>query len=259
MVAASGQTLTGPELRSAVDDVADKLAALPPGVLLAAMPVTLTAVLRYLGALRAGRAIALIDPSRPPDPLVTCFRPAAVLGADPLVNPPAGYAMADVGGPAWTRRDPEGVTPHRDLAVLLPTSGSTGRPQFVRLSRAAVLRQRRADRRRARHRRRRRRDHHAAAVLLVRHVGTALHLLRGATVVLERTGLLSSARSGRRWSTPDHLDGVRAPQYRMLRRLRFDPAEHPALRTLTQAGGRLPTERVTEFAERWRPSAAGCS
>jgi acyl-CoA synthetase (AMP-forming)/AMP-acid ligase II len=39
-------------------------------------------------------------------------------------------------------------------------------------------------------------------------------------------------------------------QYEMLRRLRFDPARYPALRTLTQAGGRLRTERITEFAQK---------
>jgi acyl-coenzyme A synthetase/AMP-(fatty) acid ligase len=247
VVAASGQTLTGPELQSAVDDVADKLAALPPGVLLAAMPVTLAAVLRYLGALRAARAVALIDPGRPPDKLVTCFRPAAVLGADPLVNPPAGYAMADLAGPAWTRRDPEGVTPHRDLAVLLPTSGSTGSPRFVRLSRAAI-------------------NANASAIAGVLGIGhddvapTSLplhysygmsvlnsHLLAGATVVIEDSGLLSRSF----WqAVADYritsLAGV-PHHYRMLRRLRFDPAEHPSLRTLTQAGGALPTDLVAQF------------
>jgi len=39
-------------------------------------------------------------------------------------------------------------------------------------------------------------------------------------------------------------------QYEMLRRLRFDPAKYPTLRTLTQAGGRLRTELVTEFAQK---------
>jgi acyl-CoA synthetase (AMP-forming)/AMP-acid ligase II len=39
-------------------------------------------------------------------------------------------------------------------------------------------------------------------------------------------------------------------QYEMLRRLRFEPAKYPALRTLTQAGGRLRTDLVTDFAQR---------
>ncbi|HEX5405719.1 MAG TPA: AMP-binding protein [Pseudonocardiaceae bacterium] len=249
VVAASGQTLTGPELQSAVDDVADRLAALPPGLVLAAMPVTLTAVLRYLGALRAGRAIALIDPSRSADALVTCFRPAAVLGADPLATPPAGYTGTDLAGPAWRRRDPEGVAPHRELAVLLPTSGSTGSPKFVRLSRAAITA-------------------NATAIADVLGIGrddvapTSLplhysygmsvlnsHLLRGATVVVEDSGLLSRSF----WqAVADYritsLAGV-PHHYRMLHRLRFDPAEHPTLRTLTQAGGALPAELIAHFHE----------
>ena len=36
-------------------------------------------------------------------------------------------------------------------------------------------------------------------------------------------------------------------QYQMLSRLRFDPAKYPALPTLTQAGGRLRTDLVTDF------------
>ncbi|WP_437436749.1 AMP-binding protein [Salinispora arenicola] len=39
-------------------------------------------------------------------------------------------------------------------------------------------------------------------------------------------------------------------QYEMLRRLRFDPARHPRLRTLTQAGGRLNPDLVEDFHRR---------
>jgi len=38
----------------------------------------------------------------------------------------------------------------------------------------------------------------------------------------------------------------------MLRRLKFDPAKYPTLRTLTQAGGRLRDELITDFDERMR-------
>ncbi len=76
------------------------------------------------------------------------------------------------------------------------------------------------------------------------------HLLRGATVVLERTGLMQ-----RDFWTAVAEHGVTSMafvpyQYEMLRRLRFDPAKYPALRTLTQAGGRLRTDLVTDFAQR---------
>jgi hypothetical protein len=196
VVAASGQ-------------VADRLAALPPGPLLAAMPVTL----------------------------------AAVLGADPLADPPAGYAIADLAGPAWLRRDPEGIAPHRDLAVLLATSGSTGSPRFVRLSRAAitaiadVLGIGPDD---------------VAPINLPLHYSYGMsvlnsHLLHGATVVIEDSGLparsfwqaVTDYRSTSLAGVPHH--------YRLLRRLSFDPAAHPTLRTLTQAGGALAPDLIAEF------------
>ncbi|HEY1572338.1 MAG TPA: AMP-binding protein [Pseudonocardiaceae bacterium] len=247
VVAASGRMLTGATLASEVDRIAERLAALPPGVLLAAMPVTLSAVLRYLAALRAGRAVALVDPVRPPDPLVAAFEPAAVLGADPLVQPPPGYGTADLGGPAWVRLRPDGVVPHPDLAVLLPTSGSTGSSRFVRLSRSAITAN----------------AHAIATVLgitadevaptnLPLHYSYGLsvlhsHLMAGATVVIDDSGLL--ARSF--WQSVDlyritSLAGV-PHHYRLLRRLRFDPVRHPTLRTLTQAGGALPVDLVTHF------------
>jgi acyl-coenzyme A synthetase/AMP-(fatty) acid ligase len=247
VVAATGKRLAGPAMWSEVDELADRLAALPPGVLLAAMPVTAAAVLRYLAALRAGRAIALVDPGRGHEPQIASLRPAAVLGADPLVPPPAAYATAGIGGPAWVRRDQDGIAPHPDLAVLLTTSGSTGNPRFVRLSRAALTSNAEAiatalgitadD---------------VAPTNLPLHYSYGLsvlntHLLRGATVVIEDAGLL--ARSF--WRAVDgygitSLAGV-PHHYRMLRRLRFDPVRHPSLRTLTQAGGALPADLVRHF------------
>ncbi len=246
VVAATGRCLGGTTLLSEVDRLAERFAALPPGVLLAAMPVSQAAVLRYLAALRARRAIALVDPARQLHALVAGLRPAAVLGADPLVAPPRAYATAELGDPAWVRRDPDGVTPHPDLAVLLPTSGSTGNPRFVRLSRSALVA-------------------NAEAIATVLDIGggdvapTSLplhysyglsvlnsHLLRGATVVVESSGLLSRSF----WRAVDahgitSLAGV-PHHHELLRRLRFDPVRHPTLRTLTQAGGALAPKLVTD-------------
>lgn len=246
VVAATGRTIAGHALWSEVDRLAERFGELPPGILLAAMPVTADAILRYLGALRAERAVALVDPGRPAESLVAGLQPAAVLGADPLAAPPPGYTTAELRGPAWVRTA-AGVPPHPDLAVLLPTSGSTGSPRFVRLSRSALAT-------------------NAEAIATVLGIGpddvapTSLplhysygmsvlntHLLRGATVVVEDSGLL--ARSF--WQAVDEhrvtsLAGV-PHHYRMLRRLRFDPLRHPTLRTLTQAGGALPPDEVLDW------------
>jgi acyl-CoA synthetase (AMP-forming)/AMP-acid ligase II len=209
--AATGEELT-PEL---IDEAAaaltdERLIFLP-------MPATVPAVARYLAALRLEKPVVLLDPEADHTGLV------------------ARYATGEV---------------HPDLALLLTTSGSTGDPKLVRLSRSAVL---------------------ANAEQVAESLGitgndvaiTTLplfysyglsvlhsHLSRGATVVLERTGILQKdfwAAVGEHRVTSMAFVPY---QYEMLRRLRFDPARYPSLRTITQAGGRLRTELVTDFAGR---------
>lgn len=232
--AATGETMD----MSVVDSLAEELAVLPTGLLLVPMPTTSTAILNYLAALRAGRAVALIDPAWPLADLAEAFRPAAILGD---VSPPAGYDATGV------RRRGDGVAPHPDLAVLLATGEPTGGRRLVRLSRTAITT-------------------NAAATAHVLNIGkddvavTNLpphhgygmsvlhsHLLRGATVVVTDASLPTT----RFWQTvADH--GVTTltalPQhFRMLRRLRFDPADHPTLRTVNHAGAPEAVDLVDEF------------
>ncbi|CAM3682575.1 AMP-binding protein [Kibdelosporangium persicum] len=248
--ALDGSVLAGAELSARVTAAADELSALPDGVLFARMSQDVPSVLRYLGAFESGRAIAMIDPALDADVLaglVARFRPAAVLGAEG--DAPEGYRLT---GTSWERISPEGVKPHPDLAVLLPTSGSTGNPKLVRLSRSAVL-------------------HNAESIARVLgidadevtatnlplHYSYGLsvlnsHLLRGATVVVEANGVMARPF----WTTVETYRVTSLPgvpyHYEMLRRLRFDPAKYPSLRTLTQAGGKLRVELVTEFNDKMR-------
>ncbi|MFJ1762636.1 AMP-binding protein [Amycolatopsis sp. NPDC088138] len=242
---AGGRTLAGAELSAEVGRRMEELASLPVGVVFARMSVDLPSVLTYLGAFETRRAIALIDPALDVDVLaglVERFRPAAVLSASG--DAPAGYTTR---GDDWIRSSAEGVTPHPDLAVLLPTSGSTGNPKLVRLSRQAIL-------------------SNADAIAQVLHIDsdevapTCLplhysyglsvlnsHLVRDATVVIEPSGVLGRGF----WDAVNtygvtSLSGV-PYHYEMLRRLKFDPAKYPTLRTLTQAGGKLRDELIAEF------------
>jgi acyl-CoA synthetase (AMP-forming)/AMP-acid ligase II len=248
---ASGGTLAGKDLDNEVSLVAAALNELSPGILFARMSVDLKSVVRYLAAFEAGRAVALIDPALDIDvllELIQRFRPSTVLAA-PERAAPEGYTLSDG---HWVRASAEGVLPHPDLALLLPTSGSTGKPKLVRLSRAAVLS-----------------NAYAVAAALGIDAGevapTSLplhysyglsvlnsHLVRGATVVIEPSGVLGRGF----WdSVVEHkvtsLAGV-PYHYEMLRRLKFDPEKYPSLRTLTQAGGKLRAELVGEFNERIR-------
>ncbi|WP_329070171.1 AMP-binding protein [Amycolatopsis sp. NBC_01480] len=249
--AAGGRTLAGPELDAEVSKAGAALAGLPTGVLFARMSVDVGSVLTYLGAFEAGRAIALIDPALDADVLaglITRFRPGAVLAA-PETPAPSGYTAADG---HWVRDSAVGVEPHPDLAVLLPTSGSTGNPKLVRLSRGAIQSNAEAiaevlgltaD--------------EVAPTCLPLHYSYGLsvlnsHLVRGATIVVEPSGVLGRGF----WDAVTKygvtsLSGV-PYHYEMLRRLKFDPAKYPTLRTLTQAGGKLRDELVAEFNDKMR-------
>jgi acyl-CoA synthetase (AMP-forming)/AMP-acid ligase II len=209
--AVTGETLT--------DELIEAEAARLTGETLVILPIetTIASIARYLAALRLGKPVLLLDPDGPHNEFAERFRTDQV---------------------------------HPDLAVLLTTSGSTGNPKLVRLSRTAV----------------RTNAEQIAQALEIDGNEVAIttlplfysyglsvlnsHLIRGATVVLERTGIMQRTF----WNAAvEHQVTSMAfvpSQYEMLRRLRFDPAKYPALRTLTQAGGRLRADRVTEFAGR---------
>ncbi|MGW0478498.1 AMP-binding protein [Nonomuraea sp. NPDC003214] len=229
--------LGGDALASRVERAAATLDGLPAGPIFCGMRNDLPSVVRYLAAWRARRAVALLDPDLPAAALAELagrFKPAALLG---FAHAPHGATARSAGSPT-----------HPDLAVLLATSGSTGSPKLVRLSRAAVLANARA-------------IAEALAIGPAEIAPTSLplhysyglsvlnsHLVAGASVLLTDAGLLERSF----WASLDEhrcTSLAAVPyQYEMLRRLRFDPADHPSLTTLTQAGGRLRPDLVTEFA-----------
>ncbi|MEU8656881.1 AMP-binding protein [Actinoplanes philippinensis] len=209
--AATGAVLTPAMIDAAAAEIAGQPIVFLP------MPTTVEAVARYLAALRLEKPVLLLDPDLDHTALI------------------ARYTTDQV---------------HPDLALLLTTSGSTGDPKLVRLSRAAVL----ANAGQVADSLGITGDDVAITTLpLFYSYGLSVlhsHLLRGATVVLERTGIMQRdfwAAVGEHRVTS--LAFVPS-QYEMLRRLRFDPSRYPSVRTLTQAGGRLRPDLVTDFAAR---------
>lgn len=211
--AVTGETLTE-EMVAAAEST---LAAEPGAVVFLTIETTLESIARYLAAFRLGRPVVLLDPEKDHAELIERFTATEV---------------------------------HPDLALLLTTSGSTGNPKLVRLSADSV----------------RTNAEQIAEVLDITSDEVAIttlplfysygmsvlnsHLIKGATVVLERTGIMQrdfwNAVNEHRVTSMAFVPS----QYEMLRRLRFDPAKYPSLRTLTQAGGRLRTDLVTDFAQR---------
>ncbi|HET9517927.1 MAG TPA: hypothetical protein VFO77_09405 [Actinoplanes sp.] len=147
----NGRTYAGEELTDLVDAAAEQFAAdtarrwiagAPAGIVLALTPTDAPAVTRYLGALTAGRTVALLDPQTPRSALVDLvdrLTPPLVTGVD-AAQPPAGYRAAQLPalGRHWSRTAPGGAPPPPDTAVVLSTGGRVGAPTLVALSATAL-------------------------------------------------------------------------------------------------------------------------
>ncbi len=196
---------------------------------------TVDALVVYLAALAAGHPVLLAPHDRPD------FLRSLTDAYDPDV-----VAFPD--GTLDERRAGSAHTLHPDLALLLSTSGSTGSPKLVRLSHenlrsnaesiAAYLDIRPGDR---------------AATTLPMHYCYGLsvvnsHLLRGAGLIL--TDL--SVADDRFWALFRDARGTALAgvpyTFELLDRVGFADMRLPSLRYVTQAGGRLPADRVARYA-----------
>ncbi len=210
----------------------------------------LPSVAWYLAAVEAGHAVALLNDqidAQLAANLISLYRPDWVLAPMPVDT--EEYESADAAG-CWRRRRPDGTPLHPNLALLLSTSGSTGSPKFVRLRRGNVeanaesIRQALAIS-----------DQDVPVAHLPIHYSYGLsvvnsHLLAGASILLTREGLVSPAfwEAIRRYRV-DSFSGV-PYTYQMLRRLGLNKVNAPALRIMTQAGGKLDTGNIAHFHER---------
>jgi len=220
--------------------VADAGASLGAGrrVVLLACANTLDCLVTYLGALHAGHVPLLAPGDRPQhlDRLVESWDPDVV-----ATGSPGGWSVTH-------RRPGTAHVLHDDLALLLTTSGSTGSPKLVRLSHenldsnaeaiAESLDIRPSDR---------------AMTSLPMHYCYGLsvvhsHLARGAAVVLTDLSVVAPCF----WELFDAtgattLAGV-PHSFDLLDRSGFAVREHPSLRVVTQAGGRLAPDAVQRYA-----------
>jgi acyl-coenzyme A synthetase/AMP-(fatty) acid ligase len=211
--------------------------------------------IRYLGALKAGHAVLVLDETgwrRALADLVERYCPEFVI-CDSESGPAeiTGYDAIDsnIGGARyWRRQNRCEIVLHPELTLMLPTSGSTGNPKFVRLSQRnlacniddiiSVLGITSGE---------------VAVSSLPLHYSYGLsvlhtHLRAGAAVVItdetvSSPGFWEQLRSQRCTS----LAGV-PYTYRVLRHLDIDRLRVPSLMTLTQAGGKLENELVLYFS-----------
>lgn len=237
LVADDGEQLSYGELADRADAFAARLGS-TRSLLAIEAENCIDAMVAYLGALRGGHVVMLLPAGQ----------------QDHLDRVLAGYAPHWVYsrcGADWTLAShgtPRQGELHPELALLLSTSGSTGAVKFVRLSRENVAANAASiadylgiqpeDR---------------ALTTLPFHYSYGLsvvnsHLLLGATVLVTQRSVVDRAL----WSFFDEQRGTSLAgvpyTYELLDSAGFDRLDLPHLRILTQAGGRLPREKVLRYA-----------
>lgn len=232
----AGASISYADLAHRADAFAARLGAGRRLVLLEAAN-DVEAVVAYLGALRGGHPIIIVaeGASQRDRRILETYAPDAVFARS---------------GNGWTLDlDTPRHALHPDLAIMLSTSGSTGTPKLVRLAGAAVAA-------------------NAASIVDYLDIGaddraiTTLpihysyglsvlnsHLAAGAAVILTPRSVIEPEF----WALADRhgvtaLAGV-PYTYEMLDRAGFAERAPATLRTLTQAGGRLPAEAVARWGE----------
>ena len=220
--------------RELADRVAEAAHALdgPRRLVLLETRNDITTLVHYLGALAAKHVVLPVDARRDHTAIEEAYEPDIVI---------------DDGGIHHRRHDERPM--HEDLALLMSTSGSTGSPKLVRLSHTNLV---------------------ANAVVIAEYLGiresdraaTTLpmsycyglsvihsHLLAGAGLILtDRSVVDEEFWQLFRRHRGSSFAGV-PYTFELLESVGFDAADLPDLRYMTQAGGRMPPERVHRFAE----------
>ncbi|HEX2417327.1 MAG TPA: AMP-binding protein [Micromonosporaceae bacterium] len=242
LISQSG-VLTYRQLAALVETAARQLGPCRRLVLLTASN-TVDSVVCYLAALSAGHPLLLVPAGNPGhvEAMIAKYDPDVVI---------TGTGQSRI----QERRLGTGHKLHPELALLLSTSGSTGAPKLVRLSHrnlqsnaeaiAEYLDIRDGDR---------------AATTLPMHYCYGLsvlnsHLQRGAALILTDLSVVDQ----RFWDLFREQRGTSFAgvpyTFELLDQVGFDRIRLPHLRYITQAGGRLASDRVRRYTELGR--AAG--
>jgi acyl-CoA synthetase (AMP-forming)/AMP-acid ligase II/lysophospholipase L1-like esterase/acyl carrier protein len=233
-----GDRLTYAELADRTDALAATIGG-PARLFIVEFANVLECLIAYLACLRAGHPVVLAEPGS----TERDNRTSVTFGASSIFHLADGAWRFD----ALASARPG--TPHPALCVLLSTSGTTGSPKLVRLSRTNIQ---------------------ANAESIVSYLDitpadramTSLppyysygmsvlnsHLQAGAALLLTE----KSVADAEFWEFFEHegatsLAGVPFT-FDVLERIGFRSRHYPALRYLTQAGGRLSAERATLYAQ----------
>ena len=243
--AAAGRVWTQDELADAVSVVAGRLATHGRELVFCLCGRNAASIIGYLGALRAGHAVALLDADAPAEliaALIGRYRPAFVVGPESGERPGV-HRQADA----------TGLRIASELAVLLSTSGTTGSPKLVRLSHrniaanaSSIAQYLELD------------GGERAILSLPIHYSYGLsvlhsHLVAGASVILTAHSIMRAEfwADAARWGATSFA-GVPYSYAILERTAPLRKSMPDTMRTLTQAGGRLAPQSVIELHELMR-------
>jgi len=211
----------------------------------------------YIACLETGCAPLLLDPdiseaafSR----LLSTYSPAYVLLPTTLASNFTHLQTTQTNGDysLCRYRDGNGPDLHPDLALLLATSGSTGSPKLVRLSHTNILSNAKSI---VDYLEINKHERAITSLPLNYSYGMSVinsHLNAGASILLTNRSFFD-ALFWRLMKSNEVTSLAGVPySYEMLFKLRFQCMELPALRTMTQAGGKLSaplTDWITEICE----------
>jgi len=242
LITDAGQSLTYGQLRSEVARVSKFLAQ--NRLIFLAGRNDIPTIVTYLACLETGCVPLLLDPDifeKSFSSLLSTYLPAYLFSPTTLAINYSDLETVLVNCEYSLSRHRDGIGPdlHPELSLLLATSGSTGSPKLVRLSRTNIL---------------------SNTLSIVDYLGineeeravTSLpfnysygmsvinsHLNAGASILLTNRSLFDPL-FWRLMNSNEVTSLAGVPySYEILFKLRFQSIELPALRTLTQAGGRL--------------------
>lgn len=229
-----GTKLSYAALAERVDALADDLGS-DRHLVMVEVASTIPSVVAYLAALRGGHAVIVAKPGdvKGEGPIYSHFRPSRV-------------HVAGTEGFSTVHEDDPGL--HPDLCALYSTSGSTGSAKLVRLSARNIEANAESI---ARYLEIDENEIAPTTLPLSYSYGASIlssHLSRGACVALTEYSVVDpefAALFARERCTS--LSGV-PYTWELIEQVGFLNQEWPHLRTLTQAGGKMPASRVSRLA-----------
>jgi|688.fasta_scaffold13632_10 acyl-coenzyme A synthetase/AMP-(fatty) acid ligase len=227
------------ELRERINLKVQLLEESLDGLLICGFASDPDSIITYLAAIQSGRPIMLIDPASGEkfvNGLIERFRPALLGGILGIDSKDLNEVEAPYSGASKS-------------LIYLPTSGSTGSAKMVRLPVSAISANAKSISK-------------ALGITnsqiaplnlpLFYSYGVSIlnsHLVEGACLALPGQNFMEAEFWKRfdMWGCTS-LAGVPI-SYEMLKRLKFNPKDHPSLAYMTQAGGKLPLELQVHFHE----------